>query len=223
MHCGNTPAHFARLNYGPARMPGFPRKNYALGMISSTSNARLTKVAVRALLVVLMAVYGLLTSGCNSVSNEENLALFAMNAPLPKIVAKGTELAAAEKAAAETHGCIAVRGEGPSMEPVYLDGTAVVIRVGGYDKLKSGLPIVYKDSRGVAVAHMLVRQTDAGWIAAGLNNNGNDVELVTRDNLVGVITQAFASKTGPLPKSVAARIALNEQVAKGASVAAMGL
>ncbi len=107
------------------------------------------------------------------------------------------------------------------MEPIYLAGTAVVVRAGGYERLHRGQPVVYVSSRGVAVAHMLVEQTAAGWIAAGLNNDASDAELVTRNNLVGVITQAFASRTGSLPKSVAARIALNEQIRRSGRMASV--
>ncbi len=130
---------------------------------------------------------------------------------------------AAESAAQQMHGCFAVQGEGCSMEPVYVSGTAVVIRAGGYDRLRRGQPVVYQSRRGMTVAHMLVRQTELGWVAAGLNNNGEDTELVTSDNLVGVITQAYASRTGSLPKTVAARIALNEQIRSGSTVASLGL
>ena len=102
------------------------------------------------------------------------------------------------------------------MEPVYLEGTAVVIRVGGFENLRPGLPVVYRDHRGVAVAHMVVAHKDGGWVAVGLNNDGCDVDLITEDNFVGVITQAFASKTGPLPKAVAARVALDGQIRQSA-------
>lgn len=171
----------------------------------------------------LVAAAGLGLGGCNTATQETNLMLFAENAPLPQIVERGTELEAAERAAKAQRGCVAVRGEGSSMEPIYLSGTAVVIRAGGYDKLRIGQPVVYKTYRGTTVAHMLVRQTEHGWIAAGLGNDGNDTELVTADNLVGVITQAFASKTGSLPKAVAARIALNEQIRSGSKIASRGL
>jgi len=149
----------------------------------------------------------------------ENLVLFAENAPMPQVVKRGTEMDAAERAAAEQPGSFAVRGEGCSMEPVYLEGTAVVIRVGGFEELRPGKLVVYRDHRGVSVAHMVVARKDGGWVVAGLNNLGNDIELVTEDNFVGVITQAFASKTGSLPKSVAARVALDEQIRRSQATA----
>jgi hypothetical protein len=115
-----------------------------------------------------------------------------------------------------------VQGEGSSMEPFYTAGTALVVRAGGYDNLRPGSPVVYANRRGVAVAHMLVERTPAGWVAVGLNNDGADSDLVTPDNLVGMITHAYAASTGPLPKNVAARIALAEQVRRGPKVASLG-
>ncbi len=179
--------------------------------------------ALRVALALLMAAAGLLMTGCDTASSEASLLLFADNAPLPTIVPAGTELAAAEAAAAKDRGCFAAGGSGSSMEPVYLEGTAVVVRAVGYDRLHVGSPVVYQTMNGHRVAHMLVEKTDAGWVAAGLNNDWKDRELVTESNLVGVITQAFASKTGPLPKSVAARIALNEQIRRAGKVASLGM
>lgn len=178
---------------------------------------------LRGALALVLGATALLVSGCNTVTQENNLMLFAENAPLPQIVARGTELEAAERAAKAQRGCFAVQGEGCSMEPMYVSGTAVVVRAGGYENLRRGQPVVYQTRRGVTVAHMLVRSTDDGWVAAGLGNDGDDVEFVTADNLVGVITQAYASRTGTLPRSVAARLALNEQVRSGSQIASMGL
>lgn len=166
-----------------------------------------------------VAVVGLLLGGCTTTAVDANLMMFVESAPVPTIVARGSELLAAEQAAKSQHGCFAVRGEGSSMEPMYVAGTAVVVRAGGYDQLRSGLPVVYASSRGFTVAHMVVAQAANGWVVAGLNNNAADTELVTRDNLVGVITQAFASKTGSLPKAAAARMALNDQIRSGGMIA----
>lgn len=179
--------------------------------------------AARGWLAMAAVVAALFVSGCNTVSHESRLMLFTENAPLPQIVAEGTELEAAERAAKAQRGCFAVQGEGCSMEPMYVSGTAVVVRVGGYEALRAGQPVVYQTRGGARVAHMLVRPTDYGWIAAGLGNDGEDVEFVTEDNLVGVITQAYASKTGALPRAVAARLVLNDQVRSGSRIAGVGL
>lgn len=185
---------------------------------------RRPRSALRGVLALAAAALGLLVGGCNTATSEpSNLMLFAENAPLPQIVERGSELAAAERAAKAQRGCFAVQGEGFSMEPMYVSGTAVVVRAGGYENLRCGQPVVYRTRSGMTVAHMLVRSTDYGWVAAGLNNGGNDVELVTADNLVGVITQAYASRTGMLPKAVAARVALNAQIRDGGRIASLGL
>jgi len=188
----------------------------------SPTRFSLSKFARRTSLMAVVSAAALLTGG-RALAVDSNLLMFAEHAPMPRIVARGTEMAAAEEAVARQHGCFAVQGEGISMEPVYLAGTALVVHVGGYEQLSAGTPVVYKNSRGVTVAHMLVEKKDGGWVAVGLNNRRNDDELVTEDNFVGVITEAFASKTGSLPRSVAARLALNEQLRGGAKVASAGM
>jgi hypothetical protein len=185
-------------------------------------DSRFARWAANLTVAAGLAIGSLFTSGCNTATSETNLALFADNAPLPTIVERGTELAAAERTAKLHRGSFAVQGDGSSMEPFYTAGTALVVRAGGYDNLRPGSPVVYANRRGVAVAHMLVEQTPNGWVAVGLNNDGADSELVTADNLVGMITHAYAASTGPLPKNVAARIALAEQVRRGAKVASLG-
>lgn len=176
----------------------------------------------QAVLALVLTVGSLFTSGCNTATSETNLMMFAANAPLPTIVDRGTEMTAAERTARLNHGCFAVKGEGSSMEPFYMAGTALVVRAGGFENLRPGSPVVYANHRGIAVAHMLVERTNSGWIAVGLNNEGSDSELVTVENLVGVITHAYAASTGSLPKAVAARIALTDQIRRGAKVASLG-
>ncbi len=191
------------------------------GAPSSTRN-RIGRLSGRVLAMGIISTVGLFMGGCASATSQANMMMFADTAPVAAIVARGTELAAAESAANAQRGCFAVRGEGSSMEPMYVAGTAVVIRAGGYDRLRRGMPVVYENRQGVAVAHMLVERTADGWVAAGLNNDEADAELVTPNNLVGVITQAFASKTGSLPKAVAARIALNDQIRRAGKMASTG-
>lgn len=170
-----------------------------------------------------MAAVSLFGGGENRDATQENILLFAQNAPLPQIVARGTELSSAEAAANRQRGCFAVSGAGTSMEPVYLSGTALVVRIGGYERLQRGTPVVYVSREGVSVAHMLVKQTPSGWIATGLANDNSDGELVTADNFVGVITQAFASKVGALPKGVAGRPELTLQDDAATTIAQHGL
>lgn len=190
--------------------------------IAATRGTGLIQAAIRCAGGFALLSALLLVSGCNTASTQSQLMLFAERAPMPTLVERGTELANAETKARESRGCFAVQGEGSSMEPFYLPGTALVIRAGGYETLQPGTPVVYANRRGISVAHMLVERTSEGWIAAGLNNDSTDSDLVTPDNLVGVITHAFASKTGSLPQAVAARMALSEQLGRGVRVASLG-
>jgi hypothetical protein len=172
--------------------------------------------------VLLLAATALLVGGCNTSTDDENLALFASNAPLPSIVPAGTELSAAQKAALRQPGCFALAGEGASMEPVYMSGTAMVVRPGGFENLRKGTPVIYVNTKGVTVAHMLIEETPFGWVAQGLNNDRPDPDKVTESNLVGVITQAYASRTGVLPAAIAGRVAMTREVNRGATVASLG-
>jgi hypothetical protein len=188
-----------------------------------TAPAPLALTNVARFCAILLAGIFAVTAGSRAEAAQNKLMLFAERAPLPVIVARGTEMAAAEQAAEAQHGCFAVEGAGESMEPVYLPGTALVVRVGGYSQLQPGKAVVYKNSRGTVVAHMVLEQKAGGWVAVGLNNDWKDYELVTESNFVGVITQAFAAKTGSLPEAVATRIALNRHLRSGQQVASAGM
>lgn len=182
----------------------------------------LAKSAFGPLARALFFAVALLGAG-RALAVDRNLMLFVDHGAMPQIVARGAELAAAETAAKQQRGCFAIEGEGPSMEPVYVGRTGLVVKTGGFENLRAGQAVVYKNSRGVYVTHMIVEKTPYGWVVAGLNNYRQDDDQVTEFNFVGVVTQAFASKSGSLPRAVAARLALNEQVRNGAKVASAGM
>jgi signal peptidase I len=79
------------------------------------------------------------------------------------------------------------------MEPLYATNTAVVVQEINYDDIKKGMTVVYVKSNGRRVAHSVVGETRGGFLVQGVNNDEEDAELVTADNFIGVITQAFAS------------------------------
>jgi hypothetical protein len=126
----------------------------------------------------------------NSVRAEEPLP---STAPAAVRVAKGEVWRSAERMARSHPGAIALRGEGASMLPVYPAGTAVVVTPVRYGQLQRGMAVVYLNARGIYVAHRLISKQARGWRVAGLNNAEADAELVTADNLVGVITSAFTA------------------------------
>jgi signal peptidase I len=177
------------------------------------------RLSLRVVAALGLAAAGLMFGGCTTYSPAGNMDLFVRTAPVPSLVRHGAELAAAETQAAQNPGDFALIGAGSSMEPMYLAGTAIVVHPQSYVTLRKGQPVVYRNTRGYYVAHMLVEETRDGWIVVGVNNAEPDEELVTQNNLVGVIKAAYAAADTPFRADVAARIALKDGLDRGAKMA----
>ncbi len=63
----------------------------------------------------------------------------------------------------------------------------LVISAVPYDTLQAGMTVAYRNLRGVEVVHKLIEKTYRGWRVEGLNNEEADFELVTPQNLIGVV------------------------------------
>ena len=178
-----------------------------------SSNSRATCFRVAAALTLAAGVW--VTSGFGSQSVRQNLETIVALAPAPVLVQKGTELRSAEAAAARVTGAQAFVGAGESMEPVYASGTAIVVTPCDFAALRPGMSVVYVNQDGRGVAHALVKLTRDGWVAQGANNPAVDEDRVTAQNLVGVITQAYASSDTPARREIADRSAAtaNRQLA----------
>jgi len=96
-----------------------------------------------------------------------------------------------------------------------------VVHPCSYRALRTGQAVVYVNRRGHYVAHMLVEEMSKGWFAIGLNNAEPDDDLVTADNLVGVIKEAYAAADTPFRADIAQRIALRDGISRGLSVASL--
>jgi len=107
-------------------------------------------------------------------------------------VGHGEQMKKAETAATLIQGGEAMWGVGASMEPLYSTHTAIVVAPIKFKDLKKGMTVVYINSNGRMVAHSLTGDLPKGWIAQGVNNDEEDDDLVTKQNLVGVIVQAFS-------------------------------
>ena len=81
----------------------------------------------------------------------------------------------------------AILGGGSSMEPLYTKNTVIVLAPIEFDQLESDLIVAYQNEAGVIVIHRLYRRHREGWSAIGLNNNAFDSEVVTAENLRGVV------------------------------------
>ncbi len=98
----------------------------------------------------------------------------------------------AEMLAARDPGRTALVGGGESMNPVYGDNTMLVAVPIDFKDLQAGMYVVYLNRNNHRVAHRLVAKESKGWRAQGLNNSEEDNDLVTPENLIGVI---YASLT----------------------------
>ena len=128
----------------------------------------------------------------DGIKSERLLAAILRETPESVLVPAGQQLARAEAVAAEIYGASAFFGVGRSMEPLFASGTAIVVAPVHYKELKKGMSVVYINSRGRMVAHSLIGDLPKGWIAQGVGNDEEDDDLVTKENLVGVIVEAFA-------------------------------
>jgi hypothetical protein len=149
-----------------------------------------------AILALVAGVVG--TSGCQALSIHCDPAAVIVLAPEPVTVPPGEGMRAAEIRAQQLNGARAYHAVGRSMEPLYPSDTALVVAPCDYDALHAGMPVVYVNHCGRAVAHVLLGHRKSGWVAQGLNNVHEDVDLVTSGNLVGVILQAFVSTDAAL-------------------------
>jgi len=80
------------------------------------------------------------------------------------------------------------------MQPVFGDNTMIVITKIAYEELKGGMTVAYLNRRGRQVVHQILAQDGGGWRVQGLNNEKEDIEQVTRENLLGVVYASFAAE-----------------------------
>jgi hypothetical protein len=97
----------------------------------------------------------------------------------------------AKAVAARGVGRMPAVGTGSSMQPIYGDNTLLVINPIAYDDLRPGMTVAYCNRQGVRVVHRLVVKLADGWRIEGLNNDRPDYDVVTRQNLVGVVYATF--------------------------------
>jgi signal peptidase I len=127
------------------------------------------------------------------IKSDRALAAIIEHTPAPRLVAEGRQLKTAEQAAALLPHAQAFWGIGRSMEPLYATNTAVIVQEINYEDIKKGMTVVYLKSTGVRVAHSVVGETRGGYLVQGVNNDEEDAELVTKDNFIGIVVQAYAS------------------------------
>ena len=149
------------------------------------------------------------------INSERLLAAIIEHTPAPRLVAEGDQLKTAEKVAAGMHGAQALWGIGRSMEPLYATNTAVIVQEIKYDDLQKGMTVVYVKSNGHRVAHSIVGETAGGFLVQGVNNDVEDAELVTPENFVGVVVQAYASADTAFRSEIEQRMAAKTKLHAG--------
>ncbi|MGE9292386.1 S24/S26 family peptidase [Ruficoccus sp. ZRK36] len=87
----------------------------------------------------------------------------------------------------------AIPADGTSMLPYYDSKSILMIDRASFNQLRAGMMVVYRDNDGDLVGHQLIRKTENGWVARGINNRGEDPELVTAANYRGVVFGVFHS------------------------------
>lgn len=163
---------------------------------------------------MFMAVLGAAVSAHAAIKSERLLASILQQTPESTLVPAGEQLKFAEEAAAKIKGAEAFWGVGASMEPLFVHKTAIVVAPIKFKELKKGMTVVYLSRSGRMVAHSLTGDHPKGWIAQGVNNDEEDADFVTKENLVGVIVQAYAEEHSE------SRVAMTKDlVAKGRLVA----
>ncbi len=86
--------------------------------------------------------------------------------------------------------------KGDSMEPFFGNNSLLVINKTGFETLRPGMMVIYKDAAGDFVAHRLIENTGNGWTVMGQHNDKKDPGLVTLDNYQGVVFCMLHYKAG---------------------------
>jgi signal peptidase I len=131
-------------------------------------------------------------------------------------VSLGSTLTDAHKVATRHGDMQVLRIAGNSMLPFFGDGSVVVVKKIEAAQLREGMVVVYQNRFGETVAHRLIAQNNAGWVAQGYNNAAADTTLVSDANLMGVVYATFHSNGDLGAGSALAALAANTQVAMAA-------
>jgi hypothetical protein len=157
--------------------------------------SNLTRAAAAAALVLM----GLGWGGCSTQTGlRYSPEAVAACSPAPEVVPTFEAIKLAKKYVAGHPGTDFMVGSGTSMLPLYKDQTVVVTQRVAVPELKAGMTAVFIGDQGRPVAHVLVRQTSAGWIAMGVGNDRPDDTPVGAANLLGIVVKAYQPDVTPL-------------------------
>jgi signal peptidase I len=127
------------------------------------------------------------------ITSKRLLTDILRQTPAAELVPHGMPMRIAEHVAKQRSDAFVLWGVGESMQPLYAHGTAVVVASHDYEKLKKGMTVVYLNAAGMRVAHCIVGETRGGYLMQGVNNVKPDPTLLTPENFMGVVVEAYAS------------------------------
>lgn len=104
----------------------------------------------------------------------------------------------AELVAARVPASSTVIGHGRSMDPLYPEGTVLVLQRLRWENMRAGMTTIYNkdpDNPYHMVAHVLLKREEDEWTTQGLANTTPDQVRVTADNYIGTVVAAFRRET----------------------------
>ena len=139
----------------------------------------------------LAVLFSACTSRVGTSSNDSINGVYVGKSPVPEMLPLNELFRKTAGIRARIPGIKINTGSGHSMEPLYADGTILVLAPPGNQPLERGMTVVYRNRENRDVAHVLIGQEGDGWRAAGLNNPSADSDLVQDSNIVGIVIAAF--------------------------------
>lgn len=74
-----------------------------------------------------------------------------------------------------------------SMEPKFYPGDIVITKHKNKTDIKINDIVTYRDNDGVIITHRIIEETPEGYITKGDNNNVEDVDILTKENIIGEV------------------------------------
>ena len=74
-----------------------------------------------------------------------------------------------------------------SMEPEFYPGDIVITKHKNNTDININDIVTYRDNDGVIITHRIIEEIPEGYITKGDNNNVEDVDILTKENIIGEV------------------------------------
>ena len=74
-----------------------------------------------------------------------------------------------------------------SMEPKFYPGDIVITKHKNKTDIKINDIVTYRDNDGEIITHRIIEEIPEGYITKGDNNNVEDVDILTKENIIGEV------------------------------------